>query len=116
MTTTNEVIAVAPPDAGWTDDAACRDMLFDENGDVDKEAIGAFFVEAGRVIDPKIRKVCVSCPVRRECLAHSYTGFDGKPMPAGYFAGFSYGQRSTTAYAKLAAVVEKESGKYRKKD
>lgn len=105
--------ATPPGDFLWTDDAACRAMLFDVDGDLNAEAIGAFFVEAGRVIDPEIQSMCVACPVRRECLAHSYTGFDGKPMPAGYFAGFSYGQRSSTEYETLARTVEVESSRHR---
>lgn len=104
----------APKDTVWTDDASCRDLLFDEDGNLDPSAINVFFVEAGRVIDPQAAAICVTCPVRRECLQHSFTGFEGKPMPAGYFAGFSFGQRSTTSYEALLARVERESAQYRK--
>lgn len=100
-------------DFTWTDRASCRDLLFSEDGDVRRQAIETFFVEAGRVIDAQTLEMCVSCPVRRECLEHSFNGFDGRPMPAGYFAGFSYGQRTSTPQDELRSRVEKESAKFR---
>ena len=98
----------------WTDDASCRALLINDDGDVQKNAITTFFVEAGRTIDPATLRMCRECPVRRECLDHSFTGFGGKPMPAGYFAGFSHGQRDKASYESLKEIVESESSQYRK--
>jgi hypothetical protein len=97
----------------WVDKANCRDLLFDDDGEVDTSAVSVFFVEAGRVIEPRIQEMCVTCPVRRECLEHSFAGPDGRPVQAGYFAGFSYGQRKAHSLIALLALVERESVQYR---
>lgn len=104
---------VRSPGLRWTDDAACRPLLFKEDGEVDPDAIEKFFVAAGHVITPQIRNICLTCPVRRECLIHSFLGNRGEMVPAGYFAGFSHGQRRTTDFETLYDIVEKESAQYR---
>ena len=98
----------------WTDDASGRTLLLSGEGEVQKSAITNFFVEAGRTIHPDTLSMCQQCPVRRECLDHSFDGFDGKPMPAGYFAGFSHGQRDKFSHDSLKVIVETESAQYRK--
>lgn len=104
------------PGTEWVVKASCRDLLFDENGDVDPENITRFFVDAGHVISERDRQMCRTCPVRRECLIHAYYGCDGGPMIAGYFAGFSFGQRSSRSFEELAHVVEQESKAFREQD
>lgn len=62
----------------WLNNTACVDL-----------SIGHFFVEAGHAIDDDVLNLCRGCPVRRECLDHSYAmGISG-----GYFGGMSPGQR-----------------------
>ena len=101
----------------WTEHASCRELYFDENGEPDKDAVGLFFVEAGHVIDEDVKVLCRQCPVRRECLIHAFTGdIDGKPISAGYFAGFSQGQRKKNSFDALYSIVEAESGRYRRED
>ena len=45
----------------WLDQAACAGL-----------PIESFFVQAGHVIDEEVLNVCRACPVRRDCLRHSY--------------------------------------------
>lgn len=87
------------PGFEWLRDAACVDQ---------EEGSAPFFVDAGRVIDSEVERVCRTCPVRRECVRHGYLGGQGKSMiGAGYFGGFSLGQRRRMtlreALAKVAA-------------
>lgn len=104
---------VRSPGLTWTSDANCRSLLFDAAGKVDPDAIVKFFVAAGHVITPEIRTMCRTCPVRRECLVHSFIGNRGEMVPAGYFAGFSHGQRRSTPFETLYEQVESESSRYR---
>lgn len=105
---------VKHPGYAWTDDAACRELLFDSEGKPDPEAAGLFFVEAGHVITDNIKTLCRTCPVRKECLLHSFTGAGGQVIVSGYFAGFSSGQRANAEFTDLYDIVEKESDQYRK--
>ena len=104
---------VTHPGLTWLDDAACRFALADEAGSVEPKAIGKFFVAAGHVISPEQKQMCVTCPVRRECLIHSFIGNKGKMITAGYFAGFSSGQRKTIPFEQLYDAVDAESSRYR---
>lgn len=104
---------VTHPGLEWLDECACSGLLVDANGNVDRAAIRRFFVAAGHIIDPEQKRTCVECPVRRECLIHSFLGDRGGPVSAGYFAGFSYGQRHSIPFDELYAAVEAESRRYR---
>jgi len=104
---------VKHPGLGWTDDAACREKLFNEDGTISAESISLFFVDAGHILSEEVRAMCRTCPVRRECLIHSFTGNEGKVITAGYYAGFSYGQRKSTSFETLLGQVKDESDEYR---
>lgn len=104
---------VTHPGLAWLDDAACRFMITDDTGNVDKDSIKKFFVAAGHVITVPQKQMCTACPVRRECLIHAFIGSDGKSVTAGYLAGFSSGQRNSTPFEQLYAQVEEESRQYR---
>ena len=67
-------------DDAWLDDAACADL-----------PVESFFVQAGHVIDEEVLNVCRECPVRLECLRHSYN--ERLSITGGYFGGMSPGQR-----------------------
>ena len=105
----------AHPGTAWAADSACADLLFRPDGTTDPAALGRFFVEAGHVMSESDRRMCQGCTVRRQCLDMSYVGFDGGVMPAGYFAGFSFGQRSGTPYEVLSAQVEHETAQLQAK-
>ena len=107
---------VKHPGFAWTDDANCRQLLFDDDGVLDPEAAGLFFVEAGHVITDNIKTLCRRCPVRKECLLHSYTGAGGQVIVSGYFAGFSSGQRANAEFEDLYEIVVSESDQYRKEN
>ena len=80
----------------WVFKAACVESGRD---------LDAYFVEAGRSISASDLAVCHSCPVRIDCLKHSYlTG-----SSAGYFGGLSPGQRRTMTVEEAVAFVEAES-------
>jgi hypothetical protein len=64
----------------WLDSAACADLSID-----------SFFVAAGHVIDEEVLNICRRCPVRLDCLRHSYNPLLN--VTGGYFAGMSPGQR-----------------------
>lgn len=113
MSLPDESVHIPRYGTAWSAQAACAELLFGEDGRVDPKSISRFFVEAGHVISEEDRRRCLTCPVRRECLAHSYTGFEGGMISAGYFAGFSFGQRNSTDYEELAERVEQESARYR---
>lgn len=68
------------------DRAACAETSVEE-----------FFVEAGRVIEPVVLSMCRSCPVRRECLEYAYH----RDFSAGYFGGFSPGERKKFPVTEL---------------
>lgn len=81
------------PDLQWLEDAACAEMGVDD-----------FFVDAGHVITPEALDVCRSCPVRVECLTHSYE----QGLSAGYFGGVSPGQRRTLTLEEALAYVAED--------
>lgn len=95
-------------DLRWVSQAACTELLVDSRGEVHPEAINFFFVDAGHLLDPAVRKMCQQCPVRRECLTYAYTGVDGSGASSGYFAGFSHGQRRKNSLPQLLAVIDAE--------
>lgn len=64
----------------WLDKASCSGMPTE-----------AFFVKAGHTIEEETLEICRSCPVRIECLRHSYREELG--ITSGYFGGVSPGQR-----------------------
>lgn len=106
---------VAHPGLAWLSRASCNNLLVKPDGSVDDETIGRFFVAAGHVISPEQKAMCVQCPVRRECLIHAYLGNQGTMVSAGYFAGFSSGQRRNISFDELYAIVEDESARYRER-
>lgn len=69
----------------WLDQAACAGL-----------PIESFFVQAGHVIDEEVLNVCRACPVRRDCLRHSYN--PDLNITGGYFGGMSPGQRREMTY------------------
>jgi WhiB family transcriptional regulator, redox-sensing transcriptional regulator len=79
------------PNMLWLDHAGCADM-----------DISDFFVEAGHTIDQQVLNVCRSCPVRRDCLDHSYR----RQITGGYFAGISPGQRRQMTHAEAVNFIE----------
>lgn len=78
----------------WVDQAACADTPADE-----------FFVEAGRVIDPAVLAACKSCPVRRQCTQYAYD----REFAAGYFGGFSPGERKKLTVDQALAVIDADT-------
>lgn len=78
MTTFTSIIPVGGDT--WLDDAACRDL-----------DINDFFVQAGHIISEDVLNVCRACPVRRDCVRHSYD--ESLNVTGGYFGGLSPGQR-----------------------
>ena len=89
----------------WLDDAACQDL-----------PVESFFVQAGHVIDEEVLNVCRECPVREDCIKHSYR----MSISGGYFGGISPGQRrdmdlqAALRYAKKDVVPPKRVVKPRK--
>ncbi len=71
----------------WLEEAACRDLPTD-----------AFFVRAGHTIEDEVLELCRRCPVRMECLRHSYKPELG--ITSGYFGGVSPGQRRQMTLAE----------------
>jgi len=76
----------------WLDDAACSDL-----------PVESFFVQAGHVIDEEVLNVCRECPVRLECLRHSYN--TELNITGGYFGGMSPGQRRTMELAEAEEYI-----------
>lgn len=62
----------------WLDDVACVDLELDD-----------FFVAAGHTISENVLNVCRRCPVRVQCVEHSYK----REIDAGYLGGLSPSQR-----------------------
>ena len=89
----------------WLEHAMCSDM-----------DISDFFVEAGHTIDPGVINICRMCPVREDCIQHSYR----MSISGGYFGGISPGQRrdmdlqAALRYAKKDVVPPKRVVKPRK--
>lgn len=83
----------------WLDRAACAGEA--------SAGVNAFFVAAGCVITAETLTRCrVQCPVRAECVRHAYTGGPGgTPIDAGYFGGFSAGERRAMTLAQALARV-----------
>lgn len=93
------------PGLDWLQDAACLTAA----GDEDTSPATRFFVEAGRVIDAEVLQTCRTCPVRRECTIHAYLGApDGTMIGAGYFGGFSLGQRRNMTLRQALDQIERE--------
>ena len=85
-------------DNDWLGRASCEDMDLNE-----------FFVEAGRTIKQDTINICKGCPVRRECVSHSYAN----GLTAGYFGGISPGQRRSLDLVGAMAVVDADELKVR---
>jgi len=69
------------PELPWLEQAACGDLELDQ--------LDLFFVEAGRSISQATVVLCKRCPVRADCLEHSYR----HEIVSGYFGGMSPGRR-----------------------
>lgn len=83
-------------DLRWLDDAGCADLQ-----------IADFFVDAGHVISDDVLEVCRTCPVRVECITHSYDhGISG-----GYFGGISPGQRRDMTLADALEYAKNDPPK-----
>jgi hypothetical protein len=74
----------------WLDAAACAGL-----------PIESFFVQAGHVIDEEVLNVCRGCPVRIDCLRHSYN--ESLNITGGYFGGMSPGQRREMTFKQACA-------------
>lgn len=84
-TSDNNILAGALPYLNgdgdeWLEEALCRDLPTE-----------AFFVRAGHTIEDQVIDLCRRCPVRTDCLRHSYRPELG--ITSGYFGGVSPGQR-----------------------
>ena len=99
---------MAENNLSWVSRAQCVSLLVTNTGEVNPEAIDYFFVDAGHLLNPEIKRLCQQCPVRRECLQYAYTGNNGGAISSGYFAGFSNGQRKTQSLDELMAVIDSE--------
>lgn len=80
----------------WLDDAACADL-----------PIESFFVRAGHVIDEEILNLCRGCPVRLECVKHSYN--EDLNITGGYFGGLSPGQRREMSYEEAVEYCKTDT-------
>lgn len=78
----------------WLRSAACKGVPLD-----------LFFVDAGRSLSEESAQLCRACPVRRECVSHAFD----RDLIAGYFGGFSPGQRRSMTLDEALARVEQES-------
>lgn len=65
------------PDHNWAAQAAC---VHDEAAELDD-----YFPEAGARPPERLLKLCLSCPVRHDCLEHAIRG----GFEAGWFGGLS---------------------------
>lgn len=91
--------AVAHPGFDWVSRADCGST-----------SDAPYFVEAGRVIEADVLSDCKACPVRRECVTHSYLGGpNGTMIGAGYYGGFSLGQRKSMSLEAALAQVDADS-------
>jgi WhiB family redox-sensing transcriptional regulator len=77
----------------WLADIACADVDPDD-----------MFVEAGHAVDPALVEMCRGCPVRRECLVHSYR----RPATHGYRAGLSSAQRRRMTLAEALEFIKND--------
>jgi WhiB family redox-sensing transcriptional regulator len=75
----------------WLDDANCADRDIDD-----------FFVAAGRVLAPEVRQLCETCPVRKQCVIHTYS----RGHEYGYFGGFSPSERKRFTLEEALAVCD----------
>ncbi len=100
------------PGFEWLNDAACLPLAeaLEAEG---KNPMSLFFVDAGHVISDETLNVCRrDCPVRRQCIRHSYVGGpDGGPIAGGYMGGFSLGQRKSLT---LPQALERCDGRVRR--
>ena len=112
MTTTDEKIepkdtssGLAHPGFEWLSSGACC-AGGDESGGM--ERLTPYFVDAGRVIGASVQSICkTKCPVRRECIIHAYLGGpEGTMIGAGYFGGFSLGERRSMTLAEALGRAE----------
>lgn len=96
------------PGFEWIQNASCASSESPTLPDQTRDA--PFFVDAGRVIGEEVLRMCRACPVRRECILHSYFGGPGGTMiGAGYFGGFSLGQRKSMTVRQALAKAKAES-------
>lgn len=95
----------------WLRQARCATPDADGNN----TNLDLFFVEAGRTISEKALDMCrTQCPVRQECITHSYTRVpDGGMITAGYFGGLSLGQRKSMTLAQALEFAEKDTAEAR---
>lgn len=85
--------------------AACVDLMSDEDGVMDPNAVDVFFVDAGHQLPVEVQRTCETCPVREQCLEYSYTGFEGHAFTSGYFGGLPYGQRRGRSFQEALELI-----------
>lgn len=83
-------------DWSWLERMACEGYTLDD-----------FFVDAGHAITEQVLSTCRSCPVREECLRHSYA----VGSTNGYFGGMSPGQRRERTLDKALEFISKDTPK-----
>jgi WhiB family redox-sensing transcriptional regulator len=81
------------PSMDWLREASCATM-----------EIGDFFVEAGHTISQDVLNVCRACPVRLQCVEHSYAS----QIAGGYFGGISPGQRRQMTIEDAKAFIDRD--------
>lgn len=84
-------------EAPWLKDATCAS---------DPALHLLFFVDAGHSLSDEARAMCESCPVRKQCLSHSY---EPVAYTAGYFGGLSPSQRKSMSLTQALAFIEDDS-------
>lgn len=77
----------------WLDDIACAELDLDD-----------FFVAAGHTISENVLNVCRRCPVRRQCVEHSYR----REIDAGYLGGLSPSQRRQLSLDEALAFIAQD--------
>lgn len=66
-----------------------------------------FFVSAGIKISDDVKKVCQSCPVRKECIAYAYA----LNIKYGFWGGLSVGKRDSMTLEAALEHIDKENAK-----
>ncbi|MFM7088553.1 MAG: WhiB family transcriptional regulator [Candidatus Paceibacterota bacterium] len=91
------MLPIIPVDGDdWLDDAACAALNIDD-----------FFVQAGHVIDERILNTCRGCPVRVQCVKHSYNA--NLNITGGYFGGLSPGQRRDFSIGEALDYIKSDT-------
>lgn len=85
------------PDLSWLDDIKCAELSPDD-----------YFVPAGHSIQPAPQAACRLCPVREQCLAHTYEDEEGVRDRSGYFAGMSPGQRERSSFTEALEFIRSD--------